>query len=175
MNLKGHRPIGPLARREVRNMNKNIIIAGIVALLIGGGIGFFGGMQYQKSQAPQGGQFARTFEGGNGGRGRFGSANGMAVRGQIISVDNNSITVKLADGSTKIVVLSSSTMIGKSTVGTVSDLANGANVTIFGTTNSDGSVTAQNVQVGNLMFAERPSGSPMPAQTGSATSAPTGY
>lgn len=142
-------------------MNKNIIIAGvgIIALLVGGGVGFLAGSQYQKGKTI-------TRLGANGnfqirtGRGRFGGANGMAVRGQIISVDNNSITVKMSDGSTKIVILSSSTVIGKSTVGSVSDLANGANVTVFGTTNSDGSVTAQNVQIGNLMFGPRPSGSP---------------
>ncbi|SRR5258708_3643163 len=143
-------------REVIKLKNKNIIIAAVIALIIGGGAGFFGGMQYQKSQTPQ-----RQFGNGNrgNGMGRLG-ANGMAVRGQVISVDNNSITVKMPDGSTKIVILSSTTMIGKSTTGSVTDLTNGVNVTIFGNTNSDGSVTAQNVQVGGVMFG-RPSASPV--------------
>lgn len=141
--------------------NKNLIIVGIVALLVGGGAGFFGGMQYQKSQIPVRGQFGAngTFTRGAGTGGR-GGANGGAVRGTIISKDSNSITVKLQDNSTKIVILSSSTMIGKSTQGTIDDVTNGSNVMVFGTTNSDGTVTAQLVQVGGMMFGGRPSGSP---------------
>jgi hypothetical protein len=149
-------------------MNKNIIIVGIgiVALLIGGGAGFFGGMQFQKGKTPVRGQFGAngTFTRGAG----RGGANGMAVRGQIISADNNSVTVKMMDGSTKIVILSSNTMIGKTTSGSASDLTNGSNVTVFGTTNSDGSITAQNVQVGNGMLfggGPRPSGNPSASPT----------
>jgi hypothetical protein len=160
---------------EVINMeNKNLftvkgpqalLIVGIIALLIGGAAGFFGGMQYQKgkvtanTQAGLNGNFQR----GNRTRaGRPGGANGMAVRGQIISADNNSITVKMMDGSTKIVILGSNSVIAKTTTASASDLVNGANVIVFGTTNSDGSVTAQNVQIGNgMMFGgPRPSSSP---------------
>lgn len=139
-------------------MNNKIIIFSIVALLIGGGVGFFGGMQYQKNQLPTGN--FRT--GGNAGARRFGNgANGSVIRGQVISKDNNSITIKLQDGSTKIVIVGSSAMIAKSTLGTADDIANGNNVTVFGTANSDGTVTAQNVQVGNLgMFGPRGSGTP---------------
>ena len=145
--------------------DKNIIIAAVIALLVGGAAGFFGGMKYQQSKSGN-----QTSQSPNR-MGRFGSAgnrNNMAVRGQIIASDSNSITVKLMDGSTKIIVLSSSTMIGKTTTGSISDLTNGANVTVFGTTNSDGSVTAQNVQVGNGVFfgGPRPSGSPAASPMG---------
>ncbi|CAN5308833.1 hypothetical protein BH10PAT1_BH10PAT1_6180 [soil metagenome] len=148
--------------------NKNIIIVGIVALIIGVAGGFFGGMQYQQNKLTAGrtqftaGNFTR---GGNtaAGTGRT-EANGMAVRGQIISADSNSITVKLQDGSTKIVVLGSTATIAKTTTGSASDLTNGAEVTVFGTTNSDGTVSATNVQVGNVgqFGGPRPSGSPIP-------------
>ncbi len=133
--------------------NKNIIIAAVAALLIGAGLGFFGGMKYQQSKTPAGrsGMFQRGSAG-------IRNSMGMAVRGQIISADTSSITVKLPDGSTKIVILSSTTMIGKTTTGNASDLTNGVNVIVFGNTNSDGSVTAQNVQVGNGMLFGRPSG-----------------
>ena len=151
-------------------MNKNLILVGIIALIIGGAGGFFGGMQYQKGQATAArAQFAGAFGGGAGGTGTgtgrtrgagAAGAGGMAVRGTIISKDNNSITVKLPDNSTKIVIIGSSAMIAKSSEGTVDDVTNGSNVTVFGTTNSDGTVTAQLVQVGGTMFGGRPSGSP---------------
>lgn len=95
---------------------KNNMIITVVMVVIIGALGFFGGMQYQKSQRSnftaggQGGGFARRF-GQNG-------QNGQAIRGEIISSDQNSITVKLADGSTKIIILSSSATIGKVAVGT---------------------------------------------------------
>jgi|SRR5581483_10691975 len=128
-------------------MNKNITT--IVLIIIFAAAGFFGGMQYQKSQRGAGfgngqnGGFVRRF-GQNG-------QNGQAVRGQILSVDSTGITVKLSDGSTKIVVVPTSAMIGKTTTGTKTDLTQGSNVTVFGTNNSDGSVTAQFVQIGQLL------------------------
>lgn len=156
-------------------MKKNliVIIVGVVTLLIGGGAGFFAGMKYQQGKTPQRGQFLgmNNFGGnGNGGNRRFGNGNGMAIRGQIISSDSNSITVKLQDGSTKIVILNGSSVIAKSTTGQVSDLTNGSEVTAFGTTNSDGSITAQNIQIGAGLFGQR-MGQPSP----SASPAPQGY
>ncbi len=147
----------------LKNKNLILIIVVALALLIGGGTGFFAGTKYQQSKTPQRTNANGMFQRGMG-MGRFGGMNGMAVRGEIISKDDKSITVKMTDGSTKIVILSSSTMIGKTTTGSTTDLTNGAIVIVFGTTNSDGSVTAQNVQIGNgLMFGgPRPSASPMP-------------
>jgi hypothetical protein len=53
-------------------------------------------------------------------------------------------------------------MISKTQTTSKSDLTQGANVAVFGSPNSDGSVTAQNVQL-NPMFRMRPDGSPMPS------------
>ncbi len=135
-------------------MNKNTIAA--VLLIVGLGAGFFGGMQYQKSKAPttQAGQL------GGAGRGSFQGRNGGGrVVGKIISSDNKAITVKLQDGSSKIVLLTSSVTINKAATGSVSDLQTGTTVAVFGSTNSDGSVTAQNVQINPMM---RPGGSASP-------------
>lgn len=145
--------------------NAKLIVPALITLLIGGGLGFFGGMKYQQSKTP-----SRTFQlGGNNPQGRngmrFGNGNGQAVRGQIISSDDKSITIKMQDGSTKIVILGSSTMIGKSTTGSITDLTKDENVIVFGTSNSDGSVTAQNIQIGNVTFGLRGSGSPNPTAT----------
>ena len=128
-------------------MNKTIIIAVALVILAGVG-GFLGGATYQKSQTAsrlvqfgngQGGQFYRRFGQG---------ANGTnVVRGQVVSTDANSITVKLPDGSTKILIVGSSTAFSKSASGSLSDLKTGDSVMAFGTSNSDGSITAQNVQI----------------------------
>jgi len=151
--------------------NKNLIIVGVIALIIGGAAGFLAGSQYQKGKAqtrfaqfagPAGAAGARRFANVNG-------ANAMVVRGQIIKADNNSVTVKLTDGSTKIVILGSSTMIGKTTTGSTTDLTDGSTVTVFGNTNSDGSVTAQNIQIGNGVMFGGPRGSGTPSASPSST------
>ena len=130
-----------------------------------GAVAFFGGMQYQKMQAPSfaglnrtggQGQFFRRFgQGGNGTR---------PVAGQIVSVDTNGITVKMQDGSTKIVVIPDSATINKAATGTKSDLKTGETVAVFGTTNTDGSVTAQNVQLNPVMRFGGGNGTPTPTK-----------
>ncbi len=132
-------------------MNTKSIIITIVLVVVFAAAGFFAGMKYQQSQRFRGGVVTMG-SGGMGGRfgeGRFGGQNNnmQAVRGEIVSSDNNSITIKLSDGSSKIVVLPSNATIYKTDKGSTSDLTNGTNVMIFGTTNSDGSVTAQMVQL----------------------------
>lgn len=130
-------------------MNKNLIIAAVLVIIALGG-GFLMGMQYEKSKAPSyaNGPFMM---GGNGQmRGRFGSGQNAAfrpVRGQVLSVDNTGLTVKLSDGSSKIVVVAPSTVFVKSSTASASDVKSGDTIVVVGTANSDGSVTAQNVQI----------------------------
>lgn len=137
-------------------MKNNIALIVIVALLVGGGIGFFGGMQYQKSQRPAGfAQFAGGGLGSRGGSGVNGAGarfrNGNGVVGDVLSVDNNSITVKLADGSSRIVLFTSTTSFNKAAQATVTDISAGTRIAAFGTINTDGSVTASNVQINPVM------------------------
>lgn len=69
------------------------------------------------------------------------------VVGEIISKDEKTLTVKLTDGSSKIVVFSNDTSITKDIDATKQDLKVGETVRIFGTTNSDGSVTGTNIKI----------------------------
>ena len=158
-------------------MKQNTIVAALIAAVVAGGLGFVGGMQYQKTQTPArvAGQFPggqngqpRNFQGGNGGTGngaaRTGGGNfGQPVSGEITSVDGQTITVKAQDGGSKIVVLSESTTINKTSEGSSADLADGTQVMVIGTENSDGSVTAQNISIGggmNRMMIGEPSPNP---------------
>jgi len=70
------------------------------------------------------------------------------VRGQIISMDDSSLTIKLIDDSSKIVILTNSTEVNKTEKVSMEDLSEKLQVIIFGQTNSDASVTAENIQIG---------------------------
>src|SRR3990172_3119253 len=102
-------------------MNKQIIITIVVAILTAGA-GFFGGMKYQQSKRIA--TFSRQFGTGSGQNGgsnqqnRFRSGDGQ-VFGDIIAKDDKSITVKLADGRSKIVLFSDTTAINKAAEGSV--------------------------------------------------------
>ena len=137
-------------------MKNNLILIAIIAILVGGGAGFFAGMKYQQGKQPA---FTRQFE-GQGGRGGSGQLPGGAgnrnvgfrpVTGDIISADNGSITVKMPDGSSKIVLYSTATAINKAATAASSDLTVGQKVAVYGQNNPDGSVTAQNIQLNPIM------------------------
>jgi len=145
-------------------MNKTVgIIVGVVLI----GASFYGGMKYDQSATASArqarvGQFAGGgFGAGRGGRG--GANGGGFAMGTILSKDAQSITIQLTNpggpnatgagattgtGST-IVLLSSSTTIMKATTGSASDLTVGQTITVNGTKNSDGSISANSVQVKN--------------------------
>lgn len=123
----------------------------IGALVVGGGL-FYGGMQYAKSRSA-GGQF-QHLGGMSGGRGGFGGPGagqsrnmGGFTAGEIVSKDATGFTLKLRDGGSKIVFYSSSTAVGKMAAGTADDLAQGTEVTVSGSSNQDGSITASTVQI----------------------------
>lgn len=130
--------------------NNSVLIIVVVAVLVGAGA-FFGGMKYQQGkQSATRQQFSgqRGVQGQNrqGGRTAF-----QPVAGEIISADDKSITVKLNDGSSKIVILSEKTSLNKASEATKADLKVGEKVAVFGSDNSDGSVTAQNIQLNPVL------------------------
>jgi hypothetical protein len=140
-------------------MNKKIglmIIAIIVLVIV-----FYGGMVYGKGQTGGRGQGMQVF-GQNSLSGRNGMMGGKNsngnVFGKIIAKDANSITVEMrAPGNpndttttntgSKIVFYTDKTAVSKTVDGTINDLAVGTQVSINGTSNTDGSVNAQSVQI----------------------------
>lgn len=137
--------------------NNNLMMTGIIAVIVGG-LAFFGGMKFQETQstntsAQNRGGFTRTpGQNGQSGATRTGGRGfGGAVVGEVLTQDSGSVTLKLQDGSSKIVNLAATTTYSKTDTGTKTDLKTGVRIAVFGTANSDGSVTAQNVQL-NPMF-----------------------
>jgi len=139
-------------------MNIKIVLVFIGAAIILGVGSFYGGMKYGQSKIT--GNFANLRnlspeerqQMGAGIAGSFGSRTGNQtgagfINGEIISKDNQSITVKLRDNSSKIVFYSGTTEISKFASGASGDLEIGKTVTINGTVNSDGSITGQSIQI----------------------------
>lgn len=125
----------------------------IIIVIIVAAAAFFGGTEYQKTQAFGSGE--QPGHGGANGQGRFGARRFTgATVGEILTVDANSVTVKLQDGSSKIVNISASTTFTKTDSASKSDLKTGERIAAFGSTNSDGSITAQNVQLNPMLRAD---------------------
>ena len=127
-------------------MNRNTIITAVVALLIGLGVGYYAphGASPAGDQSG-GGQFVA---GQNGGRmGMRTGQNGGFTAGQVLSKDASSITLKMQDGSTKIVLFSPQTEVLETASTTIDSVSVGTNVVVTGSQNSDGSITATAVQI----------------------------
>ncbi|MFH0928505.1 MAG: hypothetical protein V1821_03460 [bacterium] len=140
----------------MQNLNKLIPILVIAILVVGAG-SFYGGTKYAQSKTPTS-PFpagARQFDTAGANAMRFsgnvpaGAAQnrGGLVAGEVISSDDNGVTVKMRDGSSKIIIIGASTEITKSAAGAISDLVVGQSLTIMGDANADGSVTAKTVQI----------------------------
>jgi len=123
------------------NKKNHIIISAIVLAAVAGGA-FYGGMLFSQGKNKGPGNFS-----GNGGVSIRGNRQGGMTAGEIISKDDKSVTIKLINGGSKIVFYSTTTEIGKFASGTIDDLAVGKSVSVNGSSNSDGSVTAQSIQI----------------------------
>lgn len=146
-------------------MNKHIVTL-IIALIVGAG-SFYAGTRYSSgSGGGNRGNFANLSPqerqarfGGLGGGGLRPEAlpggqirgaareNAQFVGGEIIKKDDTSVTIKLMDGGSKIIFFSASTTVGKMSEGTLADLIAGKFVTVSGPQNTDGTVTADSIQL----------------------------
>lgn len=156
--------------------NSSVIAIAIACLLLGGTAGYLVTTTFLKPESN-----ARTFNLAGGQLGRNGAGavrinGGGMVAGELLKKDDGSLSIKLRDGSSKLVLTTPSTETLKMTTGTLEGLNIGENVIVSGTQNSDGSVTAQTVQI-------RPTGAMMqfgaanasqPNQTGRQTNEGSG-
>lgn len=124
----------------------------LLLLVIVGGGSFFAGTKYQQSKVPNFAAMRGQLNNGaarlTGNGNRFGG--GRQVIGEIISSTDTSLTVRLADGSSKIILLSDKTTVVTTRASTLTDLIVGEKVGVFGSENTDGSVSAQNIQLNPL-------------------------
>jgi hypothetical protein len=142
----------------MKDIKPTVVVA--IAIVVGAG-GFFGGITYQKSKQAtfRAGTFGTgnmMFRGGNNGQlqgngqaiqRRGGMMGGGMIFGEIASIDATSMTIKTVDGGSKIVIFGSGTTYKKTVDGSFADIKQGDTVSVAGTTNSDGSVTATTVQL----------------------------
>ncbi len=152
-------------------MKNTKVVVPVVLLLVGLGAGFFGGIQYKNYQMNKArGNFAaggpngasQRFIGNKDSQGTAGGIRGGAVNGTILSVDDKGVTVKLTDGSSKIVLFSDATTYLDTTTASKTDLKVGSTVAVLGSNNSDGSVTATSVQINPISFKPQVSSPPTP-------------
>ena len=127
-------------------------------------VGLFGGILVGHSTAASattsrggagiGGGFGGGFGGGSAGGegGAGGRVGGAFTAGTIVSVDGNTITLKLTDGNTVKVTTGSDTTVTKTEKSTVSALAAGETIRVAGAKDADGNVTATTVTEGATGF-----------------------
>ncbi len=128
--------------------NKITIIVGVICLVVGIAVGMLlRGSAASKTPSPSTTrQFVRNGQ------------NGSGVVGTISEVATNSITIALPNGGSEIVFYSTSTPIVKSVAASSSDLTAGEGVVVVGTSNADGSVTANSIQLRQLSGGPQASG-----------------
>lgn len=134
-----------------------MIIGFVIALIAVGAGSFYLGTKLSANQnrMPNGQFGQKNFQPGQmmGQVGQAGNQmanrtrSGNMVNGEIIKKDDTSITIKMNDGGSKIVFFSDKVTVNKSIEATKNDVNIGENVMVSGTTNKDGSISAQMIQV----------------------------
>jgi hypothetical protein len=135
------------------------VISAVLAAVLAGALGFYGGVTYQKSQTQS--AFAGRIGGPNGngaaGRGENGGdmasgprginrQGGSVATGTVLAQDAKTITVKTADGGSKTVFLSANTRYTQQQQLTAADLKVGDQVMAAGQS-ANGGIDARSITV----------------------------
>jgi hypothetical protein len=144
----------------------------VILMIVIGGAGFFGGYEYAKLGSKNGAaagvpnfqnmtqEQRQQLRSANGGASPAGTNGARRLQGdgftggEVIKKDDTSITLKLQDGGSKIIFYSDATKVMKSSEGSLKDINVGENMTVTGKSNTDGSITADTLQL-------RPAGQPL--------------
>lgn len=148
---------------EIKKETKKIsALITLIISLVALGVGFALGILFQKNQTPSNRMGNNQFQMGDRPSGnRMNSDNSVGngtqnnrqlngpgqITGEIIKIDDSSLTIKTPDGGSKIVLISDSVSFNQAAVVDKSKLQVGSQVIIDGTTNTDGSVTCKSVLI----------------------------
>lgn len=137
-------------------MEKILIVAIAIAVVFGGG-GFFSGIEYEKAKNPSNRFRLEGFQNMSQeqrqqimqGAGAFNQRRGGSgfLAGEVLSKDEQSLTLKMQDAGSKIVFFSTSTEISKTAQGSIGDIEVGKQIMVMGEQNSDGSISAKAIQI----------------------------
>jgi hypothetical protein len=129
-------------------MSKKVITIFIISIIVVGGVFFYVGMSYGKSLNSVA-QRLNNREGFMPEQNSFnGNRSGIGfVFGEIISKDDQSITVKTQDGGSKIVFYSEGIEMSKNAIGDINDLEVGKFVTVNGSSDQSGNIIAETIQI----------------------------
>jgi hypothetical protein len=148
----------PVARPRPASSRRLLPIVGAVALAL---VAFGGGYVVANATTSKTAGAGTAFAGGDGGGQGFGpNASGRprnggfggGASGTIGSVSADQMTITTQAGGSRIVLLTPTTTVTQVTAATkaVADLTSGETVTVVGTSNPDGSVTATRVIIGDV-------------------------
>ncbi len=134
---------------------KSIVSISVAVCVVMAFVSFWGGMKYGQSKnsidlssSRQGfNQGGFNQNGGGKIQGMRGGQGGGFINGEILSKDDTSMTIKLRDGGSRIVLFSPASKVEKTVDGSISDMIVGKSVMVTGTTNPDGSVSATSIQM----------------------------
>jgi cytochrome c-type biogenesis protein CcmE len=146
---------------DKKNINPKLIAVITVVVIIVAGASFYGGMKYGQTKNRAGFAARGQMPGINNGSQKSGqNKNNGLVMGEIIAKDEKSITVQIGNRGlsaaeqasqtgqgTKIIFFSNATKVNMQTEGTTDDLRTGKQITANGTANTDGSITAQSINI----------------------------
>lgn len=183
-------PPTPIAQSPVRSRQRRWLpVAGAIVLALVAFAGGFAVANATSTKATTGGNGAANDGNGQGfgpgasGRPRGGGAGGFGggASGTVGSVGADQMTITTAGGGQRIVLLTPTTTVTQVTSATkaVADIAAGQTVTVVGTANPDGSVTATRIVIGDVsLFGGGrggnggPGGSAAPGASAAPSSAP---
>jgi len=144
--------MGHVARRSRRAR----LLTAALALVAAAGLGFLGGVLYQKDAgAPATGSAASPFAGlgsggfrlGSGGFGGFGgTASSTSVTGEVSVVDGDTLYVSQGSGALTKVVTTPQSSVSVPSSGSVGDVRPGDQITVSGARQADGSFAAATIQ-----------------------------
>jgi len=155
---------------EKQNQYKKYILPtslSVVFLLVGFGLGVLyqknhlqssfttrgsGQLQMNGSAPSTGGRNNPSGQGTGTGVGLKDGSGNDSIFGEVTKIDDSSITVKTTDGSSKIILLSDSTVFSQSTTAAKSDITVGTQIKVDGTTDDNtGSVTGKTIEINPSM------------------------